>query len=313
MWYRAAFTTVAVAVVVGCASTATEARRHRSSSYFERAAAERADGVQTWESDRRNQKTIRYDRAAGISALVQQLTFDCEREVIELKNFPVESISLTISPNGTQSRSLADISKLSAEAGDKLAKSCAAGIPASVDSRLEALERELHAVQLAIDELEPAVQMLYDSLSDEQKARLVAQSVLGRSNYQASDSSLSRRRHARAPTDAPRFGARPKLWDCDEWQGRLRSWPVWQVEVEMRIAPRQRAPLYEFVAVMQRAADALADACPQKTMMTPVGAVDEARRRIDALLQSIALIRPALGRFDSVLDPGQRAKLTDLM
>jgi LTXXQ motif family protein len=313
MWCGAVFTTLAVAVAVGCTSTATEARRHRSSLYFEQPAAERADGVQIWQSARRNQKMIRYDHAAGISAVVRQLMFDCEREVMELKSFPVESISLIISPNEVQSQSLADISKLSAETGDKLAKSCPAGIPASLNSRLEGLEQELHAVQLAVDELEPALQMLYDLLSDEQKARLVAQSVLGRSNYRASDPSWSRRRHSMAPPDAPRFGARPKLWDCAEWQGRLRWWPVWQVEVEMRIAPRQRAPLYEFVAVMQRAADALADACPQKTMMTPVAAADEAKRRIEALLQSIALIRPALGRFDSVLDAGQRAKLTDLM
>ena len=83
--------------------------------------------------------------------------------------------------------------------------------------------------------------------------------------------------------------------------------------MELRIAPRQRAAFYELASALQRAADTLADTCPQASSMTPVGAIGDVRKKIEALLQSIAIVRPALSRFDEVLERGQRDRFAELM
>jgi LTXXQ motif family protein len=305
-------------MAVVCAPTASEARHHHRGSWnFNRPFVETPNDA-SWPNAAgsyysRQRGRIADKGAPGVTLLLRQLADDCQREVLELKGFRAEPISQTVAANDDQNQLLAQLSKLAAEAGETLARSCPGEAPTSLEARLDTVEREMHAVQTAIDDLAPAMRMFTQSLSGDQRARLTAQVAPQRIDHQPSAPFPTRRKRSR--TAAESFGGdpHPRLWDCERWQAALRSWPVWRVEEEIHAASRQRAALYEMAAVMQRAADALADACPQQSSTMPVDVMDETKRKTESLLQSMALIRPALNRFRDVLDDGQRAKLMTLM
>jgi hypothetical protein len=90
----------------------------------------------------------------------------------------------------------------------------------------------------------------------------------------------------------------------------LRAWPVERV-VRFAVGPRQRAAFYELAAAIQRAADTLADSCPQYTSLTPIGRIDDLRKKLEAVRQSMTAIRPALGRFYEALDSSQQSRFND--
>ena len=77
------------------------------------------------------------------------------------------------------------------------------------------------------------------------------------------------------------------------------------------VGPRQRAAFYELAAAVQRAADTLADACPQYASLTPIGRLDDLKKKLEAVRQSVAAIRPALRLFYEALDSSQRSRFND--
>jgi hypothetical protein len=96
---------------------------------------------------------------------------------------------------------------------------------------------------------------------------------------------------------------------CEQWAGALRGWPLRQIESDITLSDIQRAMLYELTASIYRAAGLLASSCPTEPSFTPLGQIDVKRKRINALLQAIDLIRPGLGRFAEALNDEQRRRL----
>ena len=112
--------------------------------------------------------------------------------------------------------------------------------------------------------------------------------------------------------DGPVTPQIPQRWSCEQWRAELRTWPIAQVEQIVQVGARQRAAFYELAASFQHAADMLTDTCPE-TAATPFGRMSQIRKSLDAIRQSIAVIRPALTRFDGMLDRTQRTRLREVM
>jgi hypothetical protein len=258
------------------------------------------------------------DGRGTIGPLVEQLIRDCNREVIELKNLPGEGIAQTISPDDKQAEALKNIRSLAAEAAGLLEQSCPKEIPASPPSWLDVLDRELEAAQHALDRLQPPLQTFYESLTPDQKSRLVARYVVANiDGARAAEIPTKRSHRRRRDDDQSAFSipspAPQRAWDCDLWQAELRAWPVERVDQVVQVAPRQRAAFYELAAALQHAADGLADTCPREPGMTPVARTEDLRKKLDAMRQSLAIIRPALGRFYASLDGGQKDRFATAM
>jgi hypothetical protein len=222
-------------------------------------------------------------RTGPLGVLIDQLIRDCNREVVELRNFPAESIAQTIGPDETQDAALKNIIKIAADAADKLVQSCPKEAPVSPADQLFTLDREMEAVQLALDA------------------------------SRAAETPAAQTRSA-TPADGHQ-GAYParKGWNCDQLRAELRAWPVARIEQATRLAPRQRAAFYDLAASLQRAADSLEDLCPRETALTPIGRIEDMRERLYAMRKSTAIIRPVLGRFHEELDAGQRTRFAEVM
>ena len=253
-------------------------------------------------------------RTGPLGVLIDQLIRDCNREVVELRNFPAESIAQTIGPDETQDAALKSIVKIAAEAADTLVQSCPKEAPVSPADQLFTLDREMEAVQLALDSLQPPLRTFYQSLEDEQKARLVVRYFVASGDASRAAETPAAQTRSATPADGHQ-GAYParKGWNCDQLRAELRAWPVARIEQTTRLAPRQRAAFYDLAASLQRAADSLEDLCPRETALTPIGRIEDMRERLYAMRKSTAIIRPVLGRFHEVLDAGQRTRFAEVM
>jgi hypothetical protein len=254
-----------------------------------------------------------------LSVLKAQFIRDCERQIAELKNFPIDAIAQSIGPDDAQDNALKNAGRAADEVAEKLAQTCPKGVPAEPSARLDAVEHGIDAVRAALSTLEPPVQAFYESLKDDQKARLIARYVAaGSSGGRVAETTGSgsraaatgaRRRMRFFIDDVPSPTA--QMWNCEQWQAELRAWPIARVEQVIAVAARQRAAFYDLAASIQRAADMLADSCPREATPTPIGRIEELRKKLDAVRESFTAIEPALDRFYDVLDAGQRARFSD--
>jgi hypothetical protein len=172
----------------------------------------------------------------------------------------------------------------------------------------------MEAVQLALESLQPPLRTFYQSLEDEQKARLIVRYFVATGDASRAAEILVAQARSTTPADSRQGGFQArKGWNCDQLRTELRAWPVARIEQATRLAPRQRAAFYDLAASLQRAADSLEDLCPRESALMPSWRIEDRRDRRYAMRKSTAIIRPVLGRFHEVLDAGQRTRFAELM
>ena len=71
----------------------------------------------------------------------------------------------------------------------------------------------------------------------------------------------------------------------------------------------QRAKFDEFKAASNKAAEAMRAACPTDVPTTMVGRMEAMEKRLDAMLQAVKTVRPALDAFYATLSDEQKADL----
>ena len=228
----------------------------------------------------------------------------------------MDAIAQTIGLDGVQDEALKNARRIADQAADTLARDCHNDVPVEPSARLEAMVRGIDAVEAALSAVQPPLQMFYDSLNDDQKARLVIRDAdrggaetTGHSRRAAETG--GRKRTKKPADDVPIASPNAPPWSCEQWQAELRAWPISRIEQEIAVGPRQRAAFYEFAASMQRSADALADSCPRGAALTMMGHLKQISKEREAVRQSAATVRPTLERFYEMLDGGQRARFSD--
>jgi LTXXQ motif family protein len=100
----------------------------------------------------------------------------CSSQVAGLTDWPIEQIAQTVEPDEAQRALLDDVRAASAKAIDTLKAACPTDLPSTPTGRIEAMHARLSAMLDAVRTVRPAFEKLYQSLNDEQKARLTIQS-----------------------------------------------------------------------------------------------------------------------------------------
>jgi len=262
-------------------------------------------------------------RGGPSSVILTELISDCERFAAELKNFPADTIALSIKLDGKQADALKNAQNVANETAEGVAETCPAAVPAEPLDRLDVLEREIGGIDGALTRMQPALIAFYGSLGDEQKARLVLKFAgLGSTTTSAQTTGSASqtldaqtRPRSKMPGDDHNNGRSASTaqvrWNCEHWQAELRDWPPDRVGQTIIVDPRQRALLYELAAAVQHAADTLADSCPRNNSVTPIARIEDLKKTIDAVRKSFAVIRPALTALSNRLNDGQRSRFKD--
>ena len=243
----------------------------------------------------------------GFSRGIEQMIGACAEQAIELKRVPFDLVSRTVQANDQQRTALDHVRSTANDAAETLSAACPKDVHAELGPRLDQLGRGLNAIAASLAALRPALATFYDTLNDEQKARLVANDF---SRKSLSDPGGRPTANQRATDDGSNTGRDPV---CRQWVIILRSWPVSQVESLISLSDEQRADLHDLTAAIYRATAGLVSACPAEDNLTALGRLDAKQRQLEALQKGIEAVRAVLSTFENSLSDPQRVRLTTVV
>jgi hypothetical protein len=96
---------------------------------------------------------------------------------------------------------------------------------------------------------------------------------------------------------------------CGPRTAGFAEWRLDRLERVIKPTDAQRAKFDEFKAASNKAAEAMRAACPTDAPTTMVGRIEAMEKRLDAMLQAVKTVRPALETFYATLSDEQKADL----
>jgi hypothetical protein len=173
---------------------------------------------------------------------------------------------------------------------------CPGDLPATPTGRLAAMRIRVVAMLQAVQTVRPALDAFYRSLSDEQKERFNA---LDASNSDAT---------ARPRSPQPQIGQL-----CGSRGSSVVNLPIARIQQSLRLSEAQDAALQAVNEASVKAADILNASCPAgQDALTPPGRIAAMEQRLNAMLQAIETVRPALTKFYGSLSDEQKARFDRL-
>jgi hypothetical protein len=125
-----------------------------------------------------------------------------------------------------------------------------------------------------------------------------------------------RTRTAMARGNPPSQPAQPN--QANQWSAmcgadaQVASLPIDRITAAVSPDEQQRATLDALANASVRAAQTIKTACPTDVAYTPTGRLDAMERRVQAMVQAVAMIRPPLETFYGLLSDEQKARFNAL-
>jgi uncharacterized protein YicC (UPF0701 family) len=212
-----------------------------------------------------------------------------------LTEWPIDRITQAIEPNEAQRTALDELKAASAKTIELLQSACPTELPSTPTGRLAAMRTRLDTMVQAVTVVRPVLEKLYQSLSDEQKAR-----------FNALD--------AGEPQAAGGGGRRsqPDITQVCSGQTTAADLPFDRIQQALRLEDTQRSALDELNAASKKAADLLKANCQEDQSLTPPGRLAAMEQRLNAMLQALNTVQPALERFYNALNDEQKARFNQL-
>jgi hypothetical protein len=217
----------------------------------------------------------------------------CSDDAAQLADWPIERISEVVQPTDAQRPALEELRVASAKAIDMLKAGCPKDLPSIPTGRLAAMQSRLQVMLAAVQIVRPALERFYQSLSDEQKARF----------------------NAVAPGDDPDAAAKDRrdlTKVCDEKTPGVTDLPIARIAQAVQPTSTQRAALDELQEVALKTAERLKVGCPAYQTLTPTGRVEAMEKRLEATLDAVRAVQPALAKFYDSLSDEQKARFNSL-
>ena len=158
------------------------------------------------------------------------------------------------------------------------------------------MQQRLQALVDAVNIISPPLTKFYDSLSDEQKARFNDIAPPAPKNAQAQPS--AQREHS--PTC--RRSATPM-----SWRGR----PTRSIAPSIRTT-RSAPSSTRCKSALSQAGDTIKAACPTEVPATPPDRLAAVGNRLQAMLQAVETVQPALADFYNSLSDDQKARFNTM-
>jgi hypothetical protein len=256
----------------------------------------------------------------GFGAVIDRLIRGCVQQAAELQNLPFDEITRIVAPDDTQ-RGALEVLRATATAGaQRVSTQCPQDEPAPPWARLDAVEQAIDTATATFAAVDPPLRAFYAGLDDEQKARLLRDLTLSKSQAREGDRAAerlerrSRRRGISGAAPGAAHDGEANAWTdiCEHLTEALRGWPIREIERRVGLSQPQRVALYELVTSSLKVADTLAGACPAETALTPPARMALLRARLAAVRQATAAIRPALTQFYEALDQGQKVQFAGM-
>jgi hypothetical protein len=224
---------------------------------------------------------------ARMATLTESMAQSCNDEAAEVTGWPIDQIQSAVQPTPQQTALLDDVGNAIVEASDEIRTQCPTSVAFTPTARLDQMHQRLQTLVDAVNIVSPPLTKFYDSLSDEQKARfndIAPRSARG---------SQGREQH-------------PSLQS--QCNVNVMSWPADQIDSAIQPSDAQRAKLDALQSALSQAGDTIKAACPTEVPATPPGRLAAVGKRLQAILQGVEIVQPALANFYNSLSDDQKAR-----
>jgi hypothetical protein len=119
------------------------------------------------EQDRQGKTTT---FAAAIDAMVQE----CREQAVDLKGMPLDFVGQAVQLHDEQGSQLEQVRSAGRAVAEALDANCPKDVGAQLSKKIAVLDDALQVMADSLNSLHPALASFYNSLGDEQKAKLVA-------------------------------------------------------------------------------------------------------------------------------------------
>jgi LTXXQ motif family protein len=208
----------------------------------------------------------------------------CGDDASELAGLPIERVRQAIQPSDAQRAALDALANASVEAAQTIHSACPTEVASTPSGRLAAMQQRLEAMKSAIARIRTPFEEFYELLDDDQKGKLAA------FNDQ------------RAPF-APKVPAAQSCTPPETLQ-----WPAGEIEARLHLSDTQREALDALRRMSVFAKNTLNFDCQPDENLTPPDRLATVDTRLDAMLDAIKLVAPALDDFFATLSDEQKAQ-----
>jgi len=208
----------------------------------------------------------------------------CGDDASEFAGLPIKQVRQAILLSEEQRAALDDLANASVQAAQTIRAACPAEVALTASGRLAAMQQRLEAMKSAISSVTTPFETFYELLDNDQKAKLVE--VSGQ----------------RAPF-APKV---PAAQSCAPPE--VLPWPGSEIEARLHLNDSQRGGLDALQRMSALARNTLNFNCQPDENLDPPDRLATADTRLDAMLDAIKLLRPALDDFLATLSDEQKAQ-----
>jgi hypothetical protein len=226
----------------------------------------------------------RHHRPGRLPSLAQI----CGDDFSELARLPVEQIRGTIRSSEEQRAALDELANAASEAAQAVSATCPTQAATTAPARLKAMQTRLEAMQAAIARLRNPFETFWEMLDDDQKAQLKAFSG------------------QRAPF-APKVPAAQSCTPPD-----ALPWPAKEIEARLHLNDEQRVDLAVLQHMSGLASNTMNLDCQPDENLDPPDRLATAETRIEAMLDAVKQVAPALGDFLNSLNDEQKAQFESI-
>jgi hypothetical protein len=219
----------------------------------------------------------------------------CNAQAPALTDWPIQQIAKRVQPNEAQQSLLNDLKEATAKAVNVLRAACPEELPSTPTGRLEAMRKRIATMLLAVSVVRPPLQGFYDSLNDEQKARF---NVIGPETQVARASSGGK--------------GSPDLSQVCGDELLKANVPTERIAQVLKPSDIQRTALDALTDAARKSGDFLKANCAVDRALTPPGRVAAMEQRLNAMLEAIKIVQPALENFYGRLTDEQKARFNQL-
>jgi LTXXQ motif family protein len=242
---------------------------------------------------------------ARMTQLAQGMADACATEAAEVTGWPIDQIQATVEPNDQQKALLDDLGNAVVQASDTIKSNCPTSVAFTPTGRLAAMQQRLQGMLQAVNIVEPPLDKFYGSLNDEQKARFDAMGAATAGATTADAATAGQARRNRPPAE----GGNPPA-ACGS---NVTTWPADKIDRIVQPTDAQRAKLDALQSAAAQASDTIKAACPSgEPPHTPPGRLAAAGKRLQALLNAVETVQPALQDFYNSLGDDQRARFNTM-
>ena len=216
-----------------------------------------------------------------------QLGQMCGDDTRDIAGLPIDQIQQQLQLNGEERAELDDLANASAKAGQIIKAACPRDIALTAPGRLDAMQDRIQAMIQAVRVVQPPLSRFYESLTDEQKARLNALGQNQNRNRQATGS---------------------LALNCGTQTG-VMDWPTSEIERSVHPTGAQQARADALKAAADKASEMLQASCPSdNTTLTPPARLAAVGKRLETMLQAVRSVHSALNDFYNSLNDEQKAQ-----